>query len=162
MNTTAGGFRLATSVGEVLTGRGADLIIIDDPLKPDEAASETQRRNVNDWYDGTLFSRLNNKAEGVIIVIMQRFHEDDLVGHLLKQEGWTVLSFPAIAEVDETHVIDTVLGRRRFLRAAGEPLHPERESLETLKTIRETIGTYNFAGQYQQTPAPAGGGMVRA
>jgi predicted phage terminase large subunit-like protein len=160
MNTTVGGCRLATSVGGVLTGRGADLIIIDDPLKPDEAVSETQRRNVNDWFDGTLFSRLNNKAEGVIIAIMQRLHEDDLVGYLLKQEGWTVLSFPAIAESDETHVAETILGRKQFRRTIGESLHPERESLETLKIIRETIGTYNFAGQYQQMPAPAGGGMV--
>src|SRR5246127_5479644 len=110
-DTTAQGCRLATSVGGVLTGRGADLIIIDDPLKPDEAISETQRRGVNEWFDGTLFSRLNDKAAGVIVVIMQRLHEDDLVGHLMRQQGWKVLSFPAIAEVDETHVLETLFGR---------------------------------------------------
>jgi predicted phage terminase large subunit-like protein len=161
LTTTVGGSRLATSVGGVLTGRGADAIVIDDPLKPDEAASETQRRNVNEWYDGTLYSRLNHKAEGAIIVIMQRLHEDDLVGHLLKQEGWTILSFPAIAELDETHFVETILGRKQYRRSVGDALHPEWESLPTLKMIRETIGTYNFAGQYQQTPAPTGGGMVR-
>jgi len=162
LTTTAGGFRLATSVGGVLTGRGADLIVIDDPLKPEEAVSEAQRRSVNEWFDGTLYSRLNDKSAGVIVVIMQRLHEDDLVGHLLRQQGWRVLSFPAIAEVDETHVVDTVFGPRTYRRNAGEALHPEWEALSTLETIRQTIGTYNFAGQYQQSPAPAGGGMVRA
>ena len=62
--TTQGGSRLSTSVGGVLTGRGADLIIIDDPLKPDEALSETQRKAVNEWYDHTLYSRLNDKQSG--------------------------------------------------------------------------------------------------
>ena len=74
-STSAKGFRLATSVGGVLTGRGADFMIIDDPLKPDEALSESQRKAVNDWYDHTLASRLNNKRDGCIIVIMQRLHK---------------------------------------------------------------------------------------
>ena len=99
--TTEQGVRMSTSVGGVLTGRGADLIIIDDPLKPDEALSETRRMAVNDWYDNTLVSRLNDKANGCIIIIMQRLHQDDLVGHVLEQEDWEVLSFPAIAEQDE-------------------------------------------------------------
>jgi predicted phage terminase large subunit-like protein len=161
MTTTAGGSRLATSVGGVLTGRGADLIIIDDPLKPDEAVSDTQRKSVNEWFEGTLYSRLNDKAAGIIIVIMQRLHEDDLVGHLVRQGGWKVLSFPAIAEVDEVHNVETIFGSRRYIRRVGEALHAAREPIATLETIRNTIGTYNFAGQYQQTPAPAGGGMVR-
>src|SRR5579864_9508878 len=98
--TTQSGFRLATSVGGVLTGRGADIIILDDPLKPDEALSETQRKAVNDWFDHTLYSRLNDKRSGVIIIIMQRLHEDDLVGHVLEQEEWRLLRLPAIAERD--------------------------------------------------------------
>jgi predicted phage terminase large subunit-like protein len=161
--TTEKGVRLATSVGGVLTGRGADFIIIDDPLKPDEALSETQRNAANAWYDHTLYSRLNDKKTGCIILIMQRLHEDDLVGHVLSQNGsWKVLRFPAIAEENESYVTDTVLGRRRFERRAGEALHPERESLEILRDIREIQGEYNFAGQYQQAPAPLGGGMVKA
>jgi hypothetical protein len=71
-----------------LTPRGADIIIIDDPLKPEEAMSESQRRAVNQWYDDTLFSRLNDKQWGCIILIMQRLHEDDLVGHVLSQDDW--------------------------------------------------------------------------
>ena len=82
---------LATSVGGVLTGRGADFIIIDDPLKPDEALSETQRNAVNEWFDHTLYSRLNDKRTGCIIIITQRLHEDDLVGHVLEQEDWEIL-----------------------------------------------------------------------
>jgi hypothetical protein len=77
--TTHNGFRLATSVGGVLTGRGADLLIVDDPLKPDEALSQTQRTRVNEWFDHTLYSRLNDKRNGAIIIIMQRLHQDDLV-----------------------------------------------------------------------------------
>ena len=93
---------------------------------------------------------------------MQRLHEDDLVGHVLAQEPWEVLSFPAIAETDEEHRIETIWGPRCFRRRQGEALHPEREQLETLAHIRKTLGEYNFAGQYQQSPAPLGGGMVKA
>jgi predicted phage terminase large subunit-like protein len=160
--TTQKGVRLATSVGGVLTGRGADFIIIDDPLKPDEALSETQRNAANDWYDHTLYSRLNDKTTGCIILIMQRLHEDDLVGHVMSQGNWKVLRFPAIAEEDETYAIETTLGPQRFRRRVGEALHPDRESLEILQDIRETQGEYNFAGQYQQAPAPLGGGIVKA
>jgi len=159
--TTRQGYRLATSVGGVLTGRGADLIIIDDPLKPEEALSEAQRRTVNEWFDNTLYSRLNDKQRGCIILIMQRLHEDDLVGHVLGQEQWEVIAFPAIAEQDEKFTIETPVGPRRFARRSGQLLHPERESRETLEHLRRTLGEYNFAGQYQQAPAPLGGGMIK-
>src|SRR5919198_117250 len=118
--TTRQGYRLATSTGGVLTGRGADIIIIDDPLKPEEALSEAQRHACNDWYDHTLYSRLNDKQRGAIIIVMQRLHEDDLVGHVLEQEGWDVVRFPAIAEMDETHEVETIFGRRSFARRQGE------------------------------------------
>ena len=160
--TTRQGFRLATSTGGVLTGRGADIILIDDPLKPEEALSDTQRQAANDWYNHTLYSRQNDKRRGAIVIIMQRLHEDDLVGHVLGQERWEVVSFPAIAEADEVHEIETIWGPRRFTRLQGEALHPDREPLETLDRIRRTIGEYNFAGQYQQSPAPLGGGLVKA
>jgi predicted phage terminase large subunit-like protein len=123
--------------------------------------SESRRLACNEWFDSTLHSRLNDKTKGAIVIVMQRLHQDDLVGHVIKQGEWEVVSFPAIAEVDERHVIETPFGRKEFLRRAGEALHPERESLETLAEIRRTIGEYNFAGQYQQSPAPAGGGMVK-
>jgi predicted phage terminase large subunit-like protein len=160
--TTGQGYRLATSTGGVLTGRGADIILIDDPLKPEEALSAALRQAANDWFVHTLYSRLNDKRSGAIVIIMQRLHEDDLVGHVLALEPWEVLSFPAIAEADEVHQIETIWGPRCFTRRRGEALHPDREPLETLEHIRRTIGEYNFAGQYQQSPAPLGGGMVKA
>src|SRR5947208_5678981 len=125
--TTRQGYRLATSTGGVLTGRGADIILTDDPLKPEEAVSDAQRQFANEWYDHTLYSRQNDKQHGAIVVIMQRLHEDDLVGHVLGQEPWEILSFPAIAEEDEEHRIETILGPRRFTRRLGEALHPDRE-----------------------------------
>jgi predicted phage terminase large subunit-like protein len=159
--TTAQGTRMATSVGGVLTGRGADIIIIDDPLKPDEALSETKRRAVNDWYDNTLLSRLNDKTQGIIIMIMQRLHQDDLVGHVLGQEHWEIVRFPAIAEEDERYPIESVLGNSEFRRKEGEALHPEREPLATLARMRESMGEYNFASQYQQSPIAKGGAIVK-
>jgi predicted phage terminase large subunit-like protein len=160
-STNQKGSRLATSVGGVLTGRGADYIIIDDPLKPEEALSETQRASVNAWFNHTLISRLNDKRSGRIVLIMQRLHEDDLVGHLLQQGGWHLLKFPAIAEDDELHFFDTPYGKKAFSRKRGAALHPDREPLEVLASIREVQGEYNFSGQYQQSPAPLGGGMIR-
>jgi predicted phage terminase large subunit-like protein len=160
--TTRHGYRLATSTGGVLTGRGADIILIDDPLKPEEALSEAQRQAANAWYDHTLYSRQNDKRHGAIVIIMQRLHEDDLVGHVLGQEQWEILSFPAIAEKDEEHRIEMILEPRCFVRRQGEALHAAREPLEVLDRIRRTIGEYNFAGQYQQSPAPLGGGLVKA
>jgi predicted phage terminase large subunit-like protein len=145
----------------VLTGRGANVIIIDDPLKPDEALSEPRRKAVNDWYDNSLLSRLDDKTKGSIIIIMQRLHQDDLVGHVLEQEPWDVLTFPAIAEQEQTFAIDSPLGKRCFVRRTGQALHPERETIETLAGIRERMGEYNFSSQYQQSPIPLGGAMVK-
>ncbi len=155
------GTRMSTSVGGVLTGRGADLIIIDDPLKPDEALSESRRKAVNDWYDNTLLSRLNDKAQGCILIIMQRLHQEDLVGHVLEQEPWEVLSFSAIAEQDETFAIEDSLGRRWLKRKEGDALDPDRETLAMLAGIRGRMGEYNFSSQYQQNPIPLGGAMVK-
>ena len=160
--TTRQGYRLATSTGGVLTGRGADIILIDDPLKPEEALSDAQRQAANEWYDHTLYSRQNDKRRSAIVMIMQRLHEDDPVGHILAQEPWEVVRFPAIAEADEVHQIETIWGPRCFRRRQGEALHLGREPLEILDRIRRTIGEYNFAGQYQQSPAPLGGGLVKA
>jgi len=124
--TTRGGGRYATSVGGTLTGRGGDTIIVDDPLNANEAQSEVARKKVIDWYGGTLVSRLNDKRTGAIIAVMQRLHEDDLAGHLLRQGGWAHLDMPAIALEDEA--VDLGHGKIH-LRRVGDVLHPERESL---------------------------------
>lgn len=160
--TTKGGGRMATSVGGVLTGRGADFIILDDPMKPDEAISQTRRQAVNDWYDNTLLSRLNDKKNGCIIVIMQRLHQDDLVGHALEHGNWTVLNLPAIAEQDERFEITDLLGTQSWHRQEGDALHPERETVQMLKDTKDRIGTFNFSSQYQQNPTPLGGSMIQS
>jgi hypothetical protein len=138
-----------------LTGRGADMIVLDDPQKVDEALSETSRKATHTWFDNTLLCRLNDKTQGSIIM-MQRLHRDDLVGHALKQGRWDVLSLPAIAEVDECHLIDGPLGRRFFTRMPGDALHRARESAKSLANTRHTISKFRFASQYQQNPISPG------
>ena len=159
--TTKQGFRMATSVGGTLTGRGADFVIIDDPQKPDEALSELSRERTIDWFKNTVSTRLNDKSKGCFIVVMQRLHEEDLIGHLEAQGDWSVLRFPAIAEETEVHRYQTVLGDTTYTRQPGEALHPEREPIELLHQMKAMLGEYNFAGQYQQRPSPAGGGIIQ-
>jgi|SRR5579862_319184 len=159
--TTLQGFRMSTSVGGVLTGRGADIIILDDPLKPEDALSETRRKDANDWYFSTLSSRLNSKESGVIIIVMQRLHEDDLVGAVTERDRWEILSLPAIAEHDECIRYDGLLGPQIFTRKAGEALDPDRDSVQTYQRIREAVGEYIFHCQYQQNPMPLEGGLIK-
>ena len=161
LKTAEGGSRLATSVEGMLTGRGGNIIIIDDPLKPAEAASETQRKSVNEWFDTTVTTRANDKERGAVVIIMQRLHEDDLVGHLVEQGQWDVLALPAIAETKEHHDYRSLGQPRAKDRDVGEALHPERESLPRIAEAREALGSYAYAAQYQQSPAPAGGGIVK-
>ena len=156
---TARGFRLATSVGGTLTGRGGDLIIIDDPLKPDDAYSDVKRSGANEWFKNTLISRLDDKRRGAILIVMQRIHLDDLTGFVQSlSNDWTVLSLPAIAEIDEDiPILEGKVHRRR----AGEALSPGREPREVLDTLKLQLGSDAFSAQYQQTPAPPGGAMIK-
>ena len=156
--TTKGGGRVAKSVGGSVTGRGADFIIIDDPLKAEDGASESARRTVIDWYDGTLSTRLNDKESGVIILVMQRLHEEDLAGHLIEKGAWGRLDLPAIA-VDDQAV--TIGPGEVHQRKEGEVLHPERESRETLERIKAEIGSLQFSAQYQQSPVPREGNLIK-
>jgi predicted phage terminase large subunit-like protein len=156
--TTAGGSRYATSVGGTLTGRGADLIIIDDPLKAEDAMSEPARRRVIDWYGGSLVSRLNDKEKGPIVVVMQRLHEEDLAGHLIGQGGWHHLDLPAIVVEDS----EIEVGRgKRFVRRVGDVLHEQRENREVLDRIKAEIGSLMFSAQYQQRPVPLEGNLIK-
>lgn len=157
--TTRGGGRLATSIMGTLTGRGGDIIIIDDPIKPDDANSETVRKSVNDWFSTTLASRLNDKENGAIICVMQRLHEQDLAGMLMEQGGWAHLSLPAIATEDATIALTR---GRVHVRRINDVLHPERESRETLERLRASLGSVIFSAQYQQQPVPAQGNMAKA
>src|SRR5829696_10301962 len=136
--TTRQGFRLATSVGGTLTGRGGDIVIIDDPTKPQDAYSHTKRVAANDWFDNTLLSRLDDKQNDAIVVVMQRLHPEDLTGKLLRSGGWTLLNLAAIAEQEE----DIQIGEDcRHHRRVGDALHPEREPIELLNELRAQLGS---------------------
>ena len=156
--TRRGGGRFSTTVGGTLTGRGGDLILIDDPHKPEDAASDVKRNAVIDWYRSTLLSRLNDPEHSAIVLIQQRVHEADLAGTLLEQGGWVHLDLPAIAEEEQS----INLGRRGVMqRRPGDLLHPSRLPRAVLDERRAELGSYVFAAQYQQRPAPLGGGLVK-
>ncbi|MEL6666936.1 MAG: terminase, partial [Pseudomonadota bacterium] len=107
--TTRGGSRVATSIGGTLTGRGADFIIVDDPMKAEDAQSDAVRKKVSDWYRGSLVTRLDDQSRGVILVVMQRLHEDDLAGEVIDTGTFEHLNLPSIAIEDQT----VSLGRGR-------------------------------------------------
>jgi len=157
--TTARGGRYTTTVNGSLTGRGGDIIIVDDSLKPQDALSKPLRRSVNEWFDRTLYSRLDDKRSGAIIVVGQRLHIEDLAGHLLgKAEPWEHLCLPAIAELDQ----EIEIGPGQFYRRKrGEALHPDHESVEILERARASLGSYNFSAQYQQCPIPVEGEILK-
>lgn len=141
-------------VGGPLTGKGADLLIIDDPVKnAEEANSEVYREKTWDWYTSTAYTRL--EPGGAVILIQTRWHEDDLAGRILAKaaetgESWSVVNLPALAGDGDQ------LGR-----SPGEPLWPERYGRSDLDGIRRTIGSYQFSALYQQSPVPPEGGLFK-
>ena len=149
-----GGGLYAVGVGSGVTGYGADLVIIDDPVKSRaEAESPTYRARVMDWYQNDLYTRLHPGA--AIVLIMTRWHSLDLAGQLLEQandggEQWEVVSLPAIAEEHD------LIGRQ-----PGEALWPDRYSVEDFDRIKKTVGSYAFSALYQQTPTPRDGGFFK-
>ncbi|MGH7484519.1 MAG: phage terminase large subunit, partial [bacterium] len=149
--TRSGGEYFGIGRGGAVVGRGADLLVIDDPLRDaQEAASSNIRSQLHQWFSEVAYTRLQPGA--AVVVISTRWHEDDLAGWLLREhpeERWRVLSLPAIAERDEGW------------RKEGAALWPERYPLETLHQIRSQIGGAAFASQYQQRPAAAEGKIFR-
>ena len=148
-STDLGGEYFATGLGGGITGRRADLVLIDDPVRSQaEADSASRRDQVWDWYRSELATRL--KPRGRIVLIMTRWHVDDLGGRLLAgDDGWTVLKLPAIAEADDP------------FRAPGEALWPAHEDLAALARKREAVGPRAWAALYQQAPRPPGGALFR-
>lgn len=148
------GGMITAGVGGPITGYGADLLIIDDPVKnAEEASSQVVRDATWDWYRSTAYTRL--EPGGAIVLIMTRWHEDDLAGRLLLEaeqggEKWETLVLPAIAEEGDP------LGR-----APGEALWPERFPIDELRGISRTLGSYMWSALYQQRPQPAGGQFFR-
>ena len=148
--TTKGGFRRATSVEATLTGLGGDTLIVDDALSSSEARSDVSRPQAIEWLTGTALSRLNNQLTGKVVVVMQRFHQDDPVGHLLATGGWDALILPAIAPSDLTFPI--LPGKYDW--KAGEPLQALRQPLHVLDDLKRQMGFEKFSAQYLQDPLP--------
>lgn len=155
--TTQFGYRMATSVGGTLTGRGAIFIILDDVQKADDAASHTQLHNIIRWFESTLLTRLNNQKEGRMIVVQQRLHMDDLSGYLLEKGGWDHLSLQAMADEDQ---LVRLSDKSEHLYQKGEVLHPAFFDEYILSGIEDKMGSYAFSAQYQQKPVPAKGNLI--
>jgi predicted phage terminase large subunit-like protein len=155
--TAKQGFRLATSVGGSVTGEGADFLIADDPHKPSDCYSDVKREAVLNWFDQTFSTRLNDKKKGVMVVVMQRLHEEDLAGHVLKKKGWEHVCLPMEARAKE--VFD--IGSAYAVREAGELLHSARDGAVEIARLKEELGSYIYAAQYQQSPTPLAGGMIK-
>jgi predicted phage terminase large subunit-like protein len=154
------GYRFGAGIGGSILGRGADLIIVDDPIKPIDALSRAERLRVNEAFDSTLFSRLDDKSQGAIVIIMQRLHEDDLVGHVFVRHEWELATLPAVATEDRDYALSDRPGHV-YRRVTGEVLHSNRESRETLEEIRRAQGSLTFSAQYQQAPIPPEGNIVK-
>lgn len=159
------GGMFTTGIGGPLTGKGAHLAIIDDPVKNDrEALSPTFRERAKEWYRSTLRTRM--EADGAIIVIQTRWHEDDLAGWLQTEhpDEWLVISLPAIAEHDEAIYLPDNPASPAWTRKAGEPLWPWRFDLDSLKRVRHDLGGaagHWWTALYQQSPSPIGGGVLK-
>ena len=153
------GMMIATSVGGSSVGKGGDILVMDDPMNPQEALSTAERETANTWIRQSFLTRLNDPKTGAIVLVMQRLHEQDTTGMLLEMGGWEHLCLPAIAEEPQRLVFP--LTGRVWPREAGEILCPEREGAAELARKKVELGSYGFAGQYQQRPAPAEGGMLK-
>ena len=162
--TTKHGGRFAVTISGGVTGRGADWIIIDDPLKPVEAFSDIQREKVNELYGNTVNSRLNDKNTGRILVVMQRLHAHDLSGFLFENDpDFKSIVLPLIAVKDEEWQIKNHITGKIVIykRKKGELLHPEREGEKVVNSYRNSMSPFVFSAQYQQNPMPIGSGMIK-
>lgn len=155
--TTKNGFRFAASVGGTLTGEGGDILIIDDPHNPQQVLSNIYRNKTIEWFSNTFSTRLNDKKNGAIIIIMQRLHNNDLSGFLLKNSDWKHLNLQIINE--EEKIIK--IGKFEKLLKPNEILFEEREGLTEIKKLKIDMGLYNFNAQYQQKPLILNYGMIK-
>lgn len=152
--TTKGGGMTTAGVGGPITGKGANILIVDDPVKnAEEANSQVYQEKAFEWWRSTAYTRL--EPGGAAIIVMTRWNQNDLAGKLIQEmehggEKWEVLKLPAIAETDDP------LGRTE-----GEALWPERYNLEALGNIKHSVGSYVWSALYQQSPLPPGGNLFK-
>lgn len=153
MDTTASGWRIATSVGGRATGEHPDRIIIDDPHTAAQAVSDAERQSAIDWFDRTISSRGVSRGARTV-VIMQRLHEQDLSGHLLAKGGWHHVCWPMRYEVGRGDTDD-------IRTEPGELLWPDVFTPDKVAQLERDLGSYGAAGQLQQRPSPAEGGLIK-
>jgi predicted phage terminase large subunit-like protein len=150
------GYRLATSVGGTATGEGAEILVVDDPHKAHDVSSDTKRANVLDWLDGTISTRLRPPEVAAMVLVMQRLHEQDATGHLIEQEGFEHLCLPA--EYEPSHPFVWPDDPRT---EPGELLFPDEYDQKAIDELKTRLGSYRAAGQLQQRPSPAEGGILK-
>lgn len=155
-----GGNRFSTSVGGTLTGFHGHQIIIDDPLNPKQAASTTELMTANNWIDQTLSTRKVNKVVTPIIIIMQRLHEDDVTGYLLKKSGARIkhICLPGEITGEYEKFVKPKSVRKYYVNGL---LDPVRMPLSVLEEYEATLGQYGYAAQFGQNPTPPKGGMFK-
>jgi predicted phage terminase large subunit-like protein len=158
LRTTKGGYRYATFVGSDITGFGASEIILDDLLKPDQAASESAKERMHSWVQSSVLTRFNDPRTGVLIVVEHRLASDDLSGTLEATGLYLVLRLPLIAEAEWTCRLDG--GRILMHRQPGDLLNERRITAEQAAELRQTFPHHVFQSQYQQRPEAGGSGML--
>lgn len=155
---TENGRRFSTSIGGTFLGKGADIIIIDDPISPKMADSDVERDKVNRWADQTMYSRLDDKINGVIILVQQRVHVNDMTGKFLEEGGWEHLSIPM--EWDESKRYFTSIGWTDWRKKNGESVDPNRFPPHVIENEKKRPDVW--ITQYQQEPVPEGGGKIKS
>jgi len=153
------GVRIATSVGGSATGERGDYVVVDDPHAIEQAESDAERKSAVDWWNGTMATRLNDFATGHKVVIQQRLHECDLTGDLLeKRADYEFLCVPEEFEPERRCVTSIWQDPRQ---QDGELLWPQKVTQGDIDALKVTLGSYRYAGQFQQRPSPAGGGVFQ-
>jgi predicted phage terminase large subunit-like protein len=141
------------------TGERGDYVVVDDPHSVDQAQSDGERVAAVDWWNGVMSTRLNDPSAGHKIVVQQRLHEADLTGDLLRRGGYGHLCLPAEFEPDRR--CQTLIDWTDPRTTTGELLWPQKIDSGALEDLKMTLGSYRYAGQYQQRPAPVDGGMLK-
>ncbi|MEW6096249.1 MAG: phage terminase large subunit [bacterium] len=158
------GSMTATGAGGSITGRGGNFLVVDDPLKTEDAMSGLKRKAINDWFDQTFYTRLNDRKQDSIIIIMHRLHQEDLTGHLLQKRledeyQYQLLSLPLIAE--KKTIIEFPISKRQIIREEGDILFPAKDNIAEIADKKESLGSQGFHAQCQQNPRVPGGNMVK-
>ena len=154
---TKSGFRKSVGVGSSVTGSGADIICIDDAQNPEEAHSETERVNCIRWFKETAYSRLNNQATGLRVLVMQRLHQEDLTGWILENQPklWRRISLPVSNEF-------SIYPPELAEHYKDGFFFPDRFTTQIIEQAKGTLGSYGYAGQMGQHPTPIGGGLIKS